>query len=169
MPRSLCRAVVVANGARAALRCFRAQQAGVLVNVASMAGKMAMPYASAYCASKFAIVGFSERLRAELAGTGIAVCTVMPGAIDTPFFQHAANYTGRAVKAPTPLSAPERVADAIVTCARRPERERYVGIAPRALSVLHTLAPAVSAAPPASRATRARGAAACRGGAPRTA
>ena len=58
-------------------------------------------------------------LRQELALSGdgakhIHVCTVMPATIDTPFFQHAANYTGRAVKAMPPVYPAERVAKTIV-------------------------------------------------------
>ena len=129
------------HGARAAVAHFRTQGGGVLVNVASMVGKMAMPYYTPYVASKFAVVGFSETLREELIGSGIDVVTIMPAAIDTPFFQHSANYTGRALKPPRPVYDPEDVADAIVRAAQRPRRERFVGTAARAMHLLHTLAP----------------------------
>jgi NAD(P)-dependent dehydrogenase (short-subunit alcohol dehydrogenase family) len=131
------------HGARAALAHFRAQGEGVVVNVASMLGKMAMPYYTAYVAAKFAVVGFSETLRQELLGTGINVVTIMPAAIDTPFFEHSANYTGRALKPPRPVYDPESVAAAIVDAARRPRRERFVGGAARAMHALHLLAPAL--------------------------
>ena len=52
--------------ARAAIPYFREQGSGVLINVASLAGKIGQPYTSAYTASKFAVVGLSECLRAEL-------------------------------------------------------------------------------------------------------
>jgi NAD(P)-dependent dehydrogenase (short-subunit alcohol dehydrogenase family) len=147
VPPDLFRRVVdtnlfgVVHGARAALPHFRAQGRGVLVNVASMLGKMAMPYYTPYVASKFAVVGFSECLRQELQSTRIDVVTIMPGAVDTPLFQHGANYLGRAVRPPRPVYAPEEVAAAIVECVEDPKRERFVGSSARAFNVLHTLAP----------------------------
>jgi short-subunit dehydrogenase len=131
------------HGARAAIAQFRAQGEGVIVNVASMVGKMAMPYYTPYVAAKFAVVGFSEALRQELLDTGIRVVTILPAAIDTPFFQHSANYTGRALKPPRPVYDPRDVARAIVDAARAPERERFVGGAARAMHLLHTVAPAL--------------------------
>jgi short-subunit dehydrogenase len=131
------------HGARAAVAHFRAQGAGVIVNVASMVGKMAMPYYTPYVAAKFAVVGFSETLREELLGTGVDVVTIMPAAIDTPFFQHSANYTGRALKPPRPVYDPEQVAAAIVDATRRPRRERFVGGSARVMHALHLLAPAL--------------------------
>jgi hypothetical protein len=76
-----------------------------------------------------------------LLGTGIDVVTIMPAAMDTPFFEHSANYTGRALKPPRPVYDPERVAESIVTAASRPRRERFVGGAGRAFHLLHLLAP----------------------------
>jgi len=129
------------HGARAAIAHFRTHGQGVLINVASMVGKMAMPYYTPYVAAKFAVVGFSETLREEMLGSGIDVVTIMPAAVDTPFFQHSANYTGRALKPPRPVYDPEMVAAAIVDAARRPQRERFVGGSARALHALHLLAP----------------------------
>ena len=123
------------HGARAALPYFRRQGHGVLINVASVAGKIGQPYTSAYCASKFAVVGLSESIRQELMlhDPGLHVCTVLPATIDTPIFQHAANYTGRAAQAMPPVYQPEDVAAAIVECAERPQREVFVGGAGRRL------------------------------------
>ena len=131
----------VVHGARAALPHFRARNCGVLVNVASMVGKMAMPCQTAYSAAKFAVVGFSESLRQELQNTGIDVVTVMPGAVDTPLFDHGANYLGLAIKPPQAVADAEDVAKVIVAAVKRPQRECYVGAVPRALSMLHALAP----------------------------
>jgi NAD(P)-dependent dehydrogenase (short-subunit alcohol dehydrogenase family) len=118
------------HGARAALPYFRQAGRGVLINNASVLATVPAPYASAYVASKHAVRGLGGSLRQELALDGardIHVCTVMPGTIDTPFFQHSANYTGRAVKAMPPVYSPERVARTIVNCARWPRREVFVG------------------------------------------
>jgi NAD(P)-dependent dehydrogenase (short-subunit alcohol dehydrogenase family) len=148
-PADLFRRVVetnffgVVHGARAALPHLRNGDRGALVNVASMLGKMAMPYYAPYVASKFAVVGFSECLRQELRGTGVRVVTIMPAAIDTPLFQHGGNYLGRAIRPPRPVYAPEDVAAAIVRAVDRPPRERFVGNAARLLAALHTAAPAL--------------------------
>jgi len=131
------------HGARAVLPHFMTQGHGVLINIASMLGKMAMPYYTAYAAAKFAVVGFGETLREELIGTGVDVVTIMPAAIDTPFFEHAANYTGRALKPPRPVYDPMDVASSIVRAAEHPRREIFVGGAARAMHVLHTVSPAL--------------------------
>jgi NAD(P)-dependent dehydrogenase (short-subunit alcohol dehydrogenase family) len=130
------------HGARAAIPYFREQGRGVLVNVASVVGKVGQPYTSAYCTSKFAIVGLSECLRQELRDVeDIHVCTVLPASIDTPIFQHAGNYTGRAVKPLTPIYDPAQVARAIVGMAEAPRREVIVGGAGLRLLWIKALAP----------------------------
>lgn len=118
------------HGARAVIPIFRRQGRGVLINNASMVAELAEPYFSAYVASKHAVHGFGKSLRQELDLEGLArvhVCTVMPAAIDTPFFQHAANFTGRAMKAIPPVYPVAKVAEAIVACAEHPRRHFFVG------------------------------------------
>jgi uncharacterized protein len=61
---------------------------GHLVNVASIAGKLGVGHHTHYCASKFAMVGFSEALWFELRGSGVGITVVYPGVIDTPLFEH---------------------------------------------------------------------------------
>lgn len=120
----------VIYGASAALKHFRKRRQGVLINVASVEGKQAFAYHASYAASKHAIVGLSSALRQELLinrEKNIHVCTVMPSAINTPFFRHSANHTGKKVIAPPPVYAPEQVAQTIVKLAWKPEEEAYVG------------------------------------------
>ncbi|MGN9777540.1 SDR family oxidoreductase [Micromonospora sp. H33] len=132
------------HGARAALPVMREQGSGVLVNVSSIVGVVAQPYTHAYTMAKFAIRALSASLRQELqveGVRGVEVCTVLPATIDTPLFQHAANYTGRAVRAMPPVYRPERVARAIVNLVRLPRREVVVGPAGRALVMQSRLTP----------------------------
>lgn len=131
------------RGARAALGVFREQGSGVLINNASVYAKIGAPYLSAYVASKHAIAGLSESLRMELIDDDdIHVCTVLPASIDTPLFQHAANYTGREVKPLDPVYDADVVAKAIVGLARKPRRERIVGGAGRFMRRQRQLSPA---------------------------
>ena len=96
VPAEIFRAVIETNlfgqvhGARAALEHFRAQGSGVLVNLASVWGRVTTPDVSAYATSKFAVRAFSECLRHELRDVpGIDVATILPQAVDTPIFAHA--------------------------------------------------------------------------------
>lgn len=131
----------VLQGARAALVQFRAQGHGTLINMGSLAGKTTYAQAGAYCASKHAVHAIHECLRQELIGTGIDTCLIVPGTVDTPFFQHAANYSGREIIAMRPIVPPERVAAAIVACAEHPKREVMVGLAPRLMTIFARIAP----------------------------
>lgn len=70
--------------ARAALPVMRQQQHGHFVFLSSVAGKLGAPLLSGYCASKWAVRGFSHALRTELYGTGIDITTVYPAWVDTP-------------------------------------------------------------------------------------
>jgi NAD(P)-dependent dehydrogenase (short-subunit alcohol dehydrogenase family) len=130
------------NGARAVLPHFREQGHGVLINNASVYSHLGAPWLTAYVSSKFAVRGFSEALRQELGDLpDMYVCTVSPSPIDTPIFASAANYSGRAVKAPPPTYPPEQVAGAILASALHPKRERIVGGAGRLATVTELVAP----------------------------
>lgn len=151
VPEDIARQVIETNlmgsmfGARAALRQFHHQGQGVLINVASIAGKVGHPHMSAYSASKYGIVGLSDALRAELRNEpDIHVCTVLPAGTDTPLFQHAANYSGLETQPPPPIYRPRRVARAIVSLARHPRRELAVGATGKFVSALHRLAPGLT-------------------------
>lgn len=132
----------VLHGSRAALARFRRQGGhGVLVNVGSLAGKVSYALAAPYCATKHAVHALTEALRQELAGTDMHACLVVPATIDTPLFQHAANFTGREVVAMRPIYRAERVARAIVSLAERPRREVVVGRSARVMTLMDRLLP----------------------------
>ena len=78
----------------AALPHLEASDAGRLVNISSIGGRVAVPHLAAYCASKFALTGLSEALRAELAERGVRVTTVTPGLMRTGSYLHA-RFKGR--------------------------------------------------------------------------
>lgn len=93
MPEALWRMVMEINatgtflGAHAVVRRMLARgQGGHIVNTASTGGLMAPAGIAAYCASKFAVVGLSESLRAELASAGIGVSVLCPGGVRSNLF-----------------------------------------------------------------------------------
>jgi NAD(P)-dependent dehydrogenase (short-subunit alcohol dehydrogenase family) len=79
----------VVNGIRAFLPILLHQDSGVIVNTSSVFGLMGWPFQSAYCASKFAVRGFTESLRHELRGSGVRAVAVHPGGIKTNIVRNA--------------------------------------------------------------------------------
>jgi short-subunit dehydrogenase len=147
-PMEAHRRVIEANlmghmhGAYAILPHFKSRGRGTLVNMISLGGWVAAPYATAYTASKFALRGFSESLRSELSGLPyIHVCEVFPTFVDTPGMSHGANYSGRQVRPPPPVVDPRRVADALVALATRPRARTYIGAPAHPGILAHALAP----------------------------
>ncbi|MFJ9643792.1 SDR family NAD(P)-dependent oxidoreductase [Streptomyces sp. NPDC101206] len=135
------------HGARAAVTVMRRQGHGVVIDVASLlGGRVTAPYTGGYALSKAALITFDEVVRGELALMGerrIRVCTVLPAGVDTPFFRHAANHTGRVLRSLPPVATPERVARAIAGTARRPRSRVLVGPYARLLVGARAVCPAV--------------------------
>jgi short-subunit dehydrogenase len=107
---------------------MRRQGGGRIVNIASIGGKIAMPHMAPYTASKFALVGFSDALRAELGRENIYVTTVTPGLMRTGSEiharfkgDHAAEYksfTGASKLPFASMSAERAVRKILAACAR---------------------------------------------------
>ncbi len=130
------------NGCHAVLpHFFDRGGRGVIINVSSIGGRVPMPFAATYSASKFGLAGFTEALRYELAARStIRVCGVYPAYVDTPTYLESANYTGRTLRPVPPVVPPEHVAERIVGLARQPRRSARVGAA-NAVAVPFALAP----------------------------
>lgn len=111
-----------------------------------MEGVRAVPMHAPYTASKWALRGFYDCLRMELmeAGDPIAVTTILPGPIATPFFEHARSKVGAMPKPPPPTYAPEVVARAIVHASVKPTREVPVGGTAIGFYLGQRLSPALS-------------------------
>src|SRR5438128_2265241 len=111
---------------QAALPRMLARGAGTIVNVSSIAGIMGYARMGGYCATKFAIVGFTEALRDEVIGRGVRVALVCPGTTDTDFFVKAER--GKMPGASRLILAvkPERVARVIADAAEGGGRRRIV-------------------------------------------
>ncbi len=100
------------------------KKSGHIVNVASVAGSFGLPGIASYCASKFAMLGFSEGLKHELKGTGVGITVVSPIMVRTNFFDHQ-SFEKMPKYSPTSLSA-ETVAKAILKAANSPRLEIIV-------------------------------------------
>ena len=100
------------------------QRSGHIVNVASVAGSIGIPGMAAYCASKFAMLGFSESLFHELKGTGVGVTVVSPIMVRTNFFKHES--FGKMPRYSATSLDPKTVANAVVRAASSPRLEIVV-------------------------------------------
>jgi short-subunit dehydrogenase len=119
----------VIHGSHVALRQFRQQGFGSLVNMGSVESEIPLAYHASYAATKAAILALGRALNEELRLAGlrdVAVSTVMPWAADTPFFQHAGNYSGHEPAVLVP-DDPWKVVDAVVWVALNPREELPVG------------------------------------------
>jgi short-subunit dehydrogenase len=111
---------------------------GHLVFVSSIAGVTAARYESAYAAAKAGLGTFAESLSYELAGQNVGVSVVVPGVVDTPFFDRRGRPYNRTTPAPIP---PERVARAIVAAVQRDRDVVFVPGWMRFPAWLHGTAP----------------------------
>lgn len=119
---------------------------GAIINVGSTLSDRAIPVQGIYSASKHAVKGFTDALRMELEAEGapVSVTLIKPGAIATPYPQHAKNYMEREPTVPPPVYAPEVVAEAILYCAENPERDVFAGGGGKAISMSGHYAPRVT-------------------------
>jgi short-subunit dehydrogenase len=130
--------------ARAALATFESRGSGVLVIVGSLLSLFPNPMVPLYSMSKFAVRGLALNLQQAYAGhPGIRVGLVLPGPVDTPFFERAANHSGRRLRAIPPAYAPERIAATILARARRPRRQATTGVVSHLALAAHRMAPRV--------------------------
>ena len=132
------------HGARSAMRVFRAQESGTLVNVSSIIGELPVPYMLSYSMAKAAVNALSMSLRQELmlrGPRGVRVTTVMPASIDTPFYRSSANYSGHVALPPPPVYPASIVAKAIDTASRHPRRQIVAGPTGSVFVRLHRVLP----------------------------
>jgi NAD(P)-dependent dehydrogenase (short-subunit alcohol dehydrogenase family) len=121
----------VIHGSKLAMERFMPRGRGHLVNIASVAGKGGFPGGATYCATKHAVVGLSEAIRAEMRKTDIDVSIVMPVVVNTEL--GAGLQKSRGIK----VVEPEDVANAIVEALQTGRVDVYV---PRQVGVLMKLA-----------------------------
>lgn len=137
----------------ALLPSFAARKRGRIVNISSIGGKVGVPHLLPYSCAKFAVAGFSEGLRAELAPEGITVTTIAPGLMRTGSHLNALFKGDRAAEArwfslgaslPGISMSAKRAARQIVTAAKRGESERVLSTPAKLLTGFHELLPGVT-------------------------
>lgn len=123
---------------RAVLPAMTARGSGHLVFVSSIAAVLGVAGESAYAAVKAGLHVFAASLRAEVAGAGVGVSTVVPGVVDTDFFVRRGAPYARRFPRPIP---PERVAAALVRAVERDQAEVVVPAWLRVPVAVRSLAP----------------------------
>jgi NAD(P)-dependent dehydrogenase (short-subunit alcohol dehydrogenase family) len=138
----------------AALPGMRRRRQGRIVNISSIGGKIALPHLVPYDASKFALVGLSEGLRAELGREGIVVTTVCPGLMRTgsprnAYFkgQHRAEYVWFSLGDALPImsTSAESAARQILDACKRGDAEIVLTIPSKVAAAFHGLFPGLTA------------------------
>lgn len=131
-----------ANVARAVLPVLRQQSHGVLVLLGSVIGDIAVPELTPYAVSKHAVASLGRQLAIENRDIdGVRISVVSPGAVDTPIYRQAANFSGRPGQPPVPVESAERVAKAIVDDLERPHDRVSVGLANQLMRAGFSLTP----------------------------
>lgn len=138
----------------AALPQLRRQGGGRIVNIASIGGKLAVPHLAPYSVSKFALVGLSDAMRAELARDGIMVTTVCPGLMRTGSHvnalfkgRHRAEYALFSISDALPMTSinARRAARQIMASCRRGDPELTITVQARLVVLWSALFPAAVA------------------------
>jgi short-subunit dehydrogenase len=132
----------VVYGSRVACAHLRTH-GGALINIGSEVSDRAVPLQGIYSASKHAVKGWTDSLRAELEyhEAPVSVTLIKPGPIDTPYAEHAKNYLEDAPVHVPPVYSPDSVVAAILHCASTPVRDMFVGSAAKVVSTMNKFAP----------------------------
>lgn len=142
------------NTTMAALPDMRERGRGRIVNIGSIGGKVAVPHFLSYTVSKFAVVGFSQGLRAELAKDGIRVTTVCPGMMRTGSHinavfkgQHQKEYAAFSILNGLPLFSvsAETAARRIITAMKRGDAELMFPLPAEVATCLYAVFPGLGA------------------------
>jgi NAD(P)-dependent dehydrogenase (short-subunit alcohol dehydrogenase family) len=129
---------------------MRQQRSGRIVNIASIGGRLSVPHLLPYCCSKFALAGFSQGLRTELARDDIIVTTIFPGLMRTgsprnALFKgkHGAEFAWFSISDALPITSmnAERAARQFIAACRRGDAKLVLGIQAQMAERLHAFFP----------------------------
>ncbi|MDB5348905.1 MAG: putative oxidoreductase [Planctomycetota bacterium] len=119
----------VVHGSMAALPHLK-KNGGALINLGSEVSDAYPPIQGMYAATKHAVKGYTDALRVEIEevdNAPVSITLIQPTAVDTPFPEHARNFTDKEPKLPSPTIEPQQVADVILHAAEHPTRDKTVG------------------------------------------
>jgi short-subunit dehydrogenase len=127
----------------AAITIFKNQGFGTLINMGSIESINPLAYHASYSATKAGVLNLSKTIGQELRLAGydrIKVVTIEPWAVDTPFWRHAANYSGGTPRMAA-MDPPSKVVNAVIRASIRPRRELSVGWKAKGAKFSHWLLP----------------------------
>ncbi|WP_407427999.1 SDR family NAD(P)-dependent oxidoreductase [Arcticibacter sp.] len=130
-------------GSHAAIRQFRSQGYGTLINMGSIESENPLAYHAAYAATKAGVLNLGQAINQELRLSGqkkIRVVTVEPWAVDTPFWGHSANYSGGTPRMAA-MDPPSKVVNAVIRASLRPRKVLPVGWKAKGAWYSHQLFP----------------------------
>ena len=133
----------IVYGSQVAVKLFQKQNSGTLMNLGSVESEVPLAYHAVYASTKGAIRNLDQALNHELRLSGyknIKVVTIKPWAVDTPFWTHAANYSGGTARMAA-MDPPAKVVNAMVRSSLRPRQELPVGWKARGATLSHHLLP----------------------------
>jgi NAD(P)-dependent dehydrogenase (short-subunit alcohol dehydrogenase family) len=135
-----------AYGAMAALPHLKREGRGSLIHITSEEARRSLPFQSAYSAAKHGVMGFLDAMRLELKRKGydINVANIMPGVINTPFYNKGKTKLGVKPTGVPPYYAPQLVTEAILHAAEHPIRDYVVGDVAKILDLVYRISPALS-------------------------
>ena len=134
----------VAQLTRTALPFLAQGDDPMIVNIGSVLGHRAVPLKSEYCASKFAVHGFSDALRAELTDSAIDVLHVCPATIDTEFFDAAVEDTTERNWKSASAMKPDFVAKKILLAMARRQHELILPFSAKILTWMDRILPTLA-------------------------
>lgn len=134
----------VVSGSLVAAKYLKSR-GGAIINIGSVLSDISFPLQGMYSASKHAVKGFTDALRIELReeNAPVSVTLIKPSGINTPYPEHAKNYTDKETTLPPPVYEPEEVANAILYAATHSRRDIFVGSGAKVMSTVNQIAPAV--------------------------
>lgn len=134
----------VADFIRESLPLLKDGDDSLIVNLSSVLGHRAVPLKSEYCASKFAIHGFSDAIRAEIAGDGIELLLVSPSTTDSEFFDSAIEDSAKKNWKKGGVMSPEAVAIRTVRAMKKRRHEIILTFGGRTLVWLDRIIPGIA-------------------------
>jgi short-subunit dehydrogenase len=128
---------------RDCLRWMAKRRRGHIINVSSASARRALPGLAVYASTKAAMHAFSQALRVEAKGYGVAVTEILPMSVRTRFFDEATNRANRPYMPGWRTHSPEEIAEAIWRAVRRPVPEVYSSTMARLVLALDAISPGI--------------------------